>query len=428
MRFLPVTLVVLAGAALVAFFVWQARAAEVVGAAVGFCPGPDAYGYVCANGDVYAYVDATQDTRLYEDDGTIRLNLPFEFTFYGVAYQQVVASSNGNLQFTTSNSNPSNSCLEPADGMGAMVAAYWDDLDLRYYGYLETDLIGEEPNRIFVIEWDEIPLFGSELDTVTFEVQLFEGSGDLVLLYQNVETELNPGASSATVGLQDEGPGLALQFSCEQPMLTNGRGLLFKFPEEPNEAVVGSIALMREEVGIWAKKDGQLLWELYRKNDGAALRQVQMEGVQEMPARYGAWKRVDINNDGKPELIWLWRGDTEHPELARLVVIGEDGIWLDWGLGNREVQVGMPAFLGISDLTGDGLSEIILQDTTTDLIWVATVQEQLWQLLPITTGCKGDGRLFDSNRDGLVEIVRDNCANGGRTFVRWQSGKWVLEK
>jgi hypothetical protein len=56
--------------------------------------------------------------------------------------------------------------------MGDMVAPYWDDLDLRFVGYLETEVVGETPDRIFVVEWDEVPRYDSE-DLLTFEVQFF---------------------------------------------------------------------------------------------------------------------------------------------------------------------------------------------------------------------------------------------------------------
>jgi hypothetical protein len=108
---------------------------------VALCPGPDAYGYTCETGAALAYVDATEDSGLYLDDGGVTITLPFGFTFYGTTYHQVYASSNGNLQFTSRNPSFSNSCLErgPATGMGDMLAPYWDDLNLKSVGLLETE-------------------------------------------------------------------------------------------------------------------------------------------------------------------------------------------------------------------------------------------------------------------------------------------------
>ncbi|NJN54395.1 MAG: hypothetical protein HC804_06355 [Anaerolineae bacterium] len=145
------------------------------GPPVALCPGPDLYGYTCKNGAAYAYIDATHDTLLYELDGVVNLKLPFPFTFYGTTYNELAASSNGNIQFGNASPEYHNGCLNtaPANGMGDMVAPYWDDLDLRFEGFLETELVGEAPNRIFVVEWDEVPRYESG-DVLTFEVQLLK--------------------------------------------------------------------------------------------------------------------------------------------------------------------------------------------------------------------------------------------------------------
>ena len=91
----------------------RGRRAETTAAAnpIVLCPGPDAYGYTCESGAGYAYIDATIDTFLYQDDGVITLELPFPFTFYGTTYEEITASSNGNLQFTTSNTDYLNGCI-----------------------------------------------------------------------------------------------------------------------------------------------------------------------------------------------------------------------------------------------------------------------------------------------------------------------------
>ena len=220
--------------------VWliRGRRGETTAAAnpIVLCPGPDAYGYTCESGAGYAYIDATNDTFLYQDDGVITLDLPFPFTFYGTTYEQVTASSNGNLQFTTENIEYLNACVtlpEPVEEtetddeaaaadeptttglvvaeMGDLIAPYWTDLDLRFYGYLETEVVGEEPNRIFVIEWDSIPPFdGEPEDGVTFAVLLFEGSNNSEVLY-HVVTALTSNGLVSTGLVKSESQCLALQ-------------------------------------------------------------------------------------------------------------------------------------------------------------------------------------------------------------------------
>ena len=171
-------LLLLLTAVVILFFVLRRDTQAAYGTAVALCPGPDLYGYTCDSGTAFAYIDATIDTRLYADDGVTSLDLPFPFTFYGTTYTEIQASSNGNLQFGNANAFFGNSCMDqaPVSGMGDMMAPFWDDLDLTAFGFLEYELVGEAPNRIFVLEWDNIPRFGDPDDRVTFAVQLFEES------------------------------------------------------------------------------------------------------------------------------------------------------------------------------------------------------------------------------------------------------------
>src|SRR5580765_6424926 len=58
------------------------------------------------------------------DDCMTSVALPFPFTFYGTTFNSLNASSNGNLQFTSSNSALTNSCL-PASGMNNLISPHW---------------------------------------------------------------------------------------------------------------------------------------------------------------------------------------------------------------------------------------------------------------------------------------------------------------
>ncbi len=224
-------LVLLAAVAVVLFFVFRRDTQAAYGPQVALCPGPDFYGYTCEPGGNYAYIDATEDTGLYADDGVTAVSLPFPFTFYGTTYTSLTLGSNGTLQLGDGGAAEYlNRCLDggPAPAMGDLIAPYWDDLDLTFVGFLETAVIGEAPNRIFVAEWDGVPRFDGDFeDTLTFEVQLFEGSNEIVFLYPDVTVLNESRGDSATVGLQSAAQGLALQYSCNQPVLADALGIAF---------------------------------------------------------------------------------------------------------------------------------------------------------------------------------------------------------
>jgi hypothetical protein len=122
----------------------------------------------------------------------------------------VAASSNGNLQFTTTNIAYMNACL-PVSQMGRMAAPYWDDLFATSKGHgIYTSTIGTAPNRQFVIEWRTQYFPGT--GTANFEAILNEATNAIAYVYGM----LTNGPSSATVGLQGSGTGPAYQYSCNQ--------------------------------------------------------------------------------------------------------------------------------------------------------------------------------------------------------------------
>ncbi|MBK8431221.1 MAG: hypothetical protein IPL28_07985 [Chloroflexi bacterium] len=223
---------------LVVFIAMRVWAEEPYGEAITLCPGPDLYGYTCTTEGTAEYIDATNDTALYVDDGFIELELPFPFTFYGQTYTTLQASSNGSLTFgDEGNATFETFCPSPTDGvvpeMGDMIAPYWIDLDLTFVGYLEYEVVGTAPERIYVLEWDDIPLYSTG-ELVTFEVQLHEAGNNIFMLYQNVDLA---SGRDAVVAIQSEQQGLALTYSCLQPALANGLQLGFLHPEEANPAL-----------------------------------------------------------------------------------------------------------------------------------------------------------------------------------------------
>ncbi|HYP19909.1 MAG TPA: choice-of-anchor L domain-containing protein, partial [Chloroflexia bacterium] len=90
------------------------------------------------------------------DDCTSTIGLPFAVTVYGQTFAPgsvVNASSNGNLQFIGTNTDPNNVCL-PYAGLNTTIMPYWDDLTTNCSGCgIFTSVSGSPGNRIFDIEW-----------------------------------------------------------------------------------------------------------------------------------------------------------------------------------------------------------------------------------------------------------------------------------
>ena len=424
--------------AVAAFFVLRPTGEAAFGPAVALCPGPDHYGYTCESGAAFSYVDAGEDRQLYEDDGFVRLDLPFPFTFYGTTYTALWASSNGNLQFARPGPDFENECLEggPVAAMGDMIAPYWDDLDLRLQGYLETETLGEEPQRVFVVEWEAVPPFGGDpQESVTFEVQLFEESNDIVFLYPDVTTEPGNHGSSATVGLQSAAQQLALQYSCNQSVIVDASTLHFPHPANPNEEVglENQASLPRPRAQVLAKGDVGLLLQRLNARGRAALPRLRTHWLSQTPPRLMTWRWSDVIGEGREALIVLWRGTTQHPHAAEVAVLspdesGEMQLRFSRLLSTRSETLAQPAFFAAEDVTGDGVADIVLDDAVNGRVAILTAADGALQLHHLSQRCAGALALRDGNGDGAVDVLRGDCESAPRTITIWDGHRFVARQ
>jgi hypothetical protein len=160
------------------------------------------------------------------DDCVSGIILPFPYSFYGIEYEQVNASSNGNLQFGGATVEYDNICL-PAPSLGGSILAHWDDLltNQSPADGIYTSVVGVTPNRVFNIEWRGcLYSAGNCGGSVNFEVRLYEGQERFDLVYGDVAG----GGSGATVGVQ-RGKGTSFtQYSCNANSLFPGLQLTFR--------------------------------------------------------------------------------------------------------------------------------------------------------------------------------------------------------
>ncbi|MCA9974334.1 MAG: hypothetical protein KC413_01235 [Anaerolineales bacterium] len=422
---------------IVVFFVMRRDTRAEFGPAVALCPGPDAYGYTCEPGGGFAYIDATEDLFLYQDDGLLGVTLPFPFVYYGTTYTEVQIGTNGTVQFGAAGyAEYFNSCLQPApvDYMGDLLAPYWDDLDVTYAGYVETAVSGEAPNRIFVIEWDHVPFFDSDLsDTITFEVQLFEANNDIVFLYQDVTAIASSRGRSATVGIQSAAQGLSLQYSCNQPSLVDAAAVHFPHPAEPNGDMGLATAVTVTDLPTLQAKGAtaEILAQLNNRQPDA-LRLLQTDWRTQQPARLLDWQEVDLTGNGRHELLLFWHG-VQNQATTQLAVIGLDTAGeftplFDQRLSTRTQTVQDIALADTADLTGDGVLDALLYDAAQGDLFVLTAVSGTLALVPVPEQCQGHMAVLDGDGDGLLDIVRDGCATSGRVVMGWDGSAFVQKR
>ena len=228
--------------------------AAVVAAAaalgLGATKGPDAGGYTATDAAVFSMVDISGGNGGVSilagtDDGLAPLTLPFAFSFYGVSYTVLCASSNGALYFV----NAASACAGFSDFANVdlstnaapndfpSVLPFWTDLtfDLPGAGSVFYQTIGTPGSRRFVVQWSNAYPQGSA-NPVTFQVILSETSNRILFQYQAVTLgDANPatGGGLATIGIRNGGaPGNQQQvaWSFDAPVLADNSALLFTLP------------------------------------------------------------------------------------------------------------------------------------------------------------------------------------------------------
>src|SRR3954451_10024895 len=172
------------------------------------CPPSNHYDIAQIGGSI---VPGTTDIGNHGDDTVTTIPLPFSYSLYDQTFTSVNLSSNGNAQFTTTDTAFTNQCL-PWTTHNYTIFPYWDDLYLVNSGFgIFTSVSGTAPNRIFNIEWRAQYFPGS--GSANFELRLYEGqSSRLDVIYGTV----SGGASSATAGVQRDNTCFT-EFFCNSP-------------------------------------------------------------------------------------------------------------------------------------------------------------------------------------------------------------------
>ena len=138
----------------------------------------------------------TTDIGNHGDDTVTTIALPFSYSLYDQTFTSINLSSNGNAQFTTTDTTFTNQCL-PWTTHNYTIYPYWDDLYLVNSGFgIFTSISGTAPNRIFNIEWRAQYFPGS--GSAGFELRLYEGQTRFDVIYGTVTS----GNTSATAGVQ----------------------------------------------------------------------------------------------------------------------------------------------------------------------------------------------------------------------------------
>ena len=220
--------------------------------------GPDGYGYyIYDSGDIgydlapeYEWIELESglgtDLNLNNSGNgnsnsslTALVNLPFNFRFYGIDYNQITVGAGGWIAFGDhSVPNFRNYPIPGAGGPSPMVAAFWDDLITTSGG----DVYSYVSDEYVVVQWDAMETCGSlgggwygsncnGGDYETFEIIIYNneyqeyvsetGDGQIKIQYQDFNNTSNGNWSSyppahgsyATIGIENHLGDIGLQYS-----------------------------------------------------------------------------------------------------------------------------------------------------------------------------------------------------------------------
>ncbi len=188
----------------------------------------DSFGYICQ--EIAAnYVEASNVLPLTGDDVSQPLALPFPFKFYGISYNTAFVCTNGYLNFLAANCLTTNVAIPASAAPNGVIYPYWDDLFVDALASVRTELLGQAPNRQFVIEWRNVRYFSDTTRRVDFEVLLNE-DGSILTQYRNIAADGREQGNSATVGIENHSGTVALRYSFNEPALFDGLAVLYSLP------------------------------------------------------------------------------------------------------------------------------------------------------------------------------------------------------
>ena len=174
------------------------------------------------------------------DDCEVAEPIGFNFQYDAQTFSQVYVSSNGFISFKPVGNSLRSSTPEcmpnvsPDSGVNGEIAPFWSDLNPSMGGQVLVRTDGVAPNRRTTFEWLNVPHYFNT-GAVTFEVSLFEATGEILMQYQDVEfgDPALDGGLAAVAGVEDLNGHHGVPWSCfSNSQIGDGMAVRFK-PDTP---------------------------------------------------------------------------------------------------------------------------------------------------------------------------------------------------
>ncbi|HEU4717033.1 MAG TPA: FG-GAP-like repeat-containing protein [Bacteroidia bacterium] len=147
------------------------------------------------------------------DDGWFNsVPIGFSFTYEGVSYTTLSASTNGWFTFGSTLSSSAYVNNLSTGTPRPVVAPLWDDLAMGATGDFTYYTTGVTPNRVFTVEWLNMKWnYATTTPSVSFQVKLFESNRRIEFVYR--QEAGTPATTSASIGLAGVTSGVFLSLN-----------------------------------------------------------------------------------------------------------------------------------------------------------------------------------------------------------------------
>lgn len=129
-------------------------------------------------------IDPVNTVSLNDDQYSNSINIGFPFVFFGQSYESLIISSNGYVRFDLAYSgnfsdfSVNQSLPDPTAPLNAIFLS-WFDLDPNVQPIISYSTIGNAPERVFVVNYNNVPYFGCNGTLYTGQLKLYEGSNNI---------------------------------------------------------------------------------------------------------------------------------------------------------------------------------------------------------------------------------------------------------
>ncbi|MFT5862934.1 MAG: hypothetical protein ACI828_001587 [Flavobacteriales bacterium] len=176
--------------------------------------------------------------NLSDEQVSSALPIGFAFDFYNTDFTSFFVSANGFMTFTSPGNAYccSGQSIPSTGGLNNYIAFAWGDLNPGAGGTLRYATVGSAPNRVLVLEFNEVPFYGTS-NLVTSQVHLFEGDSRV-----EIHSEAIPASGPVTQGIENAAgdSGIATPGRNSQSFSTNNDAVAFYYGVPPSAQNCGT--------------------------------------------------------------------------------------------------------------------------------------------------------------------------------------------